>query len=336
MRSEYGANRRRQLEGRAGEVYREFVLAGTVSTDDPRVARDHPDRPCLDLLVELGLLTLDSPLGGYVAVDPATAQSRIVAPMGQEAADLLAESTSWANTLAELGQAFRRTNIARSPILELRGYANINRYVDASVADATSELLTARPASGGLAEILQDALERDVRALRRGVSLRTLYQHSARRSQPVKEYVERVREHGAQVRTLDELFNRLVVVDRTLALVPSTEAAEVAIAIHQPSLVRYLADVFDRYWERARDFGDKEPDPQRTVADDVSNLTVRMLIEGQSDHASAKRVGVSPRTYAGYVAALKEQYGAQTRFQLGYAMGRLGPIGPEPDQDEGN
>ena len=53
----------------------------------------------------------------------------------------------------------------------------------------------------------------------------------------------------------------------------------------------------------------------------MRQLTVRMLTEGHSDPASAKRVGVSTRTYASYVAALKEEYGVETRFQLGYAMG---------------
>ena len=53
-------------------------------------------------------------------------------------------------------------------------------------------------------------------------------------------------------------------------------------------------------------------------------MTIRMLIEGHADPTSAKRLGVSPRTYAGYVADLKEEYEAQTRFQLGYAMGQQG------------
>jgi len=54
----------------------------------------------------------------------------------------------------------------------------------------------------------------------------------------------------------------------------------------------------------------------------VHNMAIRMLIEGHSDNASAKRVGVSPRTYAGYVAALKDEYGVESRFQLGYAIGQ--------------
>jgi hypothetical protein len=39
---------------------------------------------------------------------------------------------------------------------------------------------------------------------------------------------------------------------------------------------------------------------------------------------SAKRLGVSPRTYAGYVADLKDEFDAETRFQLGYTIGKLG------------
>ena len=62
-------------------------------------------------------------------------------------------------------------------------------------------------------------------------------------------------------------------------------------------------------------------------------MTVRMLTEGHSDPASAKRVGVSTRTYACYVAALKEEYGVETRFQLGYAMGHDGHETTEHDRD---
>ncbi len=58
-------------------------------------------------------------------------------------------------------------------------------------------------------------------------------------------------------------------------------------------------------------------------------MTIRMLIEGHSDPVSAKRLGVSPRTYAGYVADLKQEYDAETRFQLGYAMGARGVSGNE-------
>ena len=70
----------------------------------------------------------------------------------------------------------------------------------------------------------------------------------------------------------------------------------------------------------------------RDIAAEQRAMTIRMLIEGHADPVSAKRLGVSPRTYAGYVADLKGEYEAETRFQLGYAMGRQGVSGREgPD-----
>jgi sugar-specific transcriptional regulator TrmB len=337
---EFGPEERELLQARAGDLYREIAGAGSLSAGAKRFAAGSLDRAALDLLVDLGLVDQDG--DRLCAVDPSLVQSRVVTPLGQRATALLTESTAWATTFAELGQAFRREAAAASPITEVRGLDNINRFLQAAVGDAEDELLTAQPAGARSASTLELAIDRDVRALQRGVSMRTLYQHSARRSVATREYVARVVEHGAQVRTLDEFFNRLIVVDRRLAVVPGAEGTKLAIAIHDLNLVAYLADIFERYWERAREFTDREEPTKRAVADDVHNMTVRMLIEGHSDNASAKRMGVSTRTFAGYVAALKEEYDAQTRFQLGHSMGRLsGPTGelprrPRPEPEDGD
>ena len=329
---EYGAAHRRLLQSDAGDLYQKIVLEGAISGDDARIVDGGVHHEAFTFLVDIGLLALDPPTGSYLPVDPATVQSRVVAPMGQRAAELLAESTDWANTFAELGLAYRRTAPNDLPIVELRGLPNINRFLTAAVGDAQHELLTAQPDGARPAAILEEAIERDQRALQRGVRMRTLYQHSARRSVATREYVEQVIKHGAEVRTLDEFFNRLIVVDRRLAIVPGTEGDHVAVAIHDAGLVNYLVDIFERYWERARGFTDRELSTEREVADDVHNMTVRMLVEGHSDNASAKRMGVSTRTYAGYVASLKADYGVETRFQLGYAIGqqekREGQVAP--------
>jgi hypothetical protein len=64
-----------------------------------------------------------------------------------------------------------------------------------------------------------------------------------------------------------------------------------------------------------------------------------MLIEGHADPSAAKRLGVSSRTYAAYVADLKEEFEADTRFQLGYVLGRQGVTGENqettPENHEG-
>ncbi len=178
--------------------------------------------------------------------------------------------------------------------------------------DAETELLTAQPAGARRAVVLQQAVERDMRTIERGVHMRTLYQHTARRSKATRDHVNLMIAHGAQVRTLDEFFHRLIVIDRRLAIVPG-EASDVAVAVHDKNLVSYLADIFDRSWERAREYNERGTASDSDIAAEVRQLTVRMLTEGHSDPASAKRVGVSTRTYASYVAALKEEYGVETQ-----------------------
>jgi len=319
MNMQQGPARRALLEGAAGTIFREVVAAGVLPEDDPRLKPGHEDHEAVRVLVELGLLR-QAESGGWVAADPAAAQSGVVAPMGRQVAELLSESAAWAETFATLSQAFRRTPTGASPIEEIRGLPNINRFLESAVDDAENELLTAQPAGARRAVVLQQAVDRDLRTIERGVHMRTLYQHTARRSKATRDYVNLMLSHGAQVRTLDEFFNRLIVVDRRLAVVPG-EAPDVALAIHDKNLVSYLADIFDRSWERAREYNERGSASDSDIAAEVRQLTVRMLTEGHSDPASAKRVGVSTRTYASYVAALKEEYGVETRFQLGYAMG---------------
>ena len=100
------------------------------------------------------------------------------------------------------------------------------------------------------------------------------------------------------------------------------------MAIREPAIVAYLVDVFERSWERARPFTNRETSLMKDIAAEQRAMTMRMLIEGHSDPVSAKRLGVSPRTYAGYVADLKDEYEAETRFQLGYTMGSQGSPAP--------
>ena len=319
MNMQQGPARRALLEGAAGTIFREVVAAGVLPEDDPRLQPGHEDHEAVQTLIDLGLLR-QSESGGWVAADPAAAQSGVVAPMGRQVAELLSESAAWADTFASLAQAFRRTPVRASPIEEIRGLPNINRFLDSAVDDAEDELLTAQPAGARRAVVLQQAVERDLRTIERGVHMRTLYQHTARRSRATRDHVNLMLAHGAQVRTLDEFFNRLIVIDRRLAIIPG-EAPDVALAIHEKNLVSYLADIFDRSWERAREYNERGSASDSDIASEVRQLTVRMLTEGHSDPASAKRVGVSTRTYASYVAALKEEYGVETRFQLGYAMG---------------
>jgi hypothetical protein len=331
----YGPEERALFEDDATKLYEEICQKGGVSASDYRIAEDGELRKAFDLLVEMGLVIFDSEQDGWGPEDPTSVQSRVVSPLSQEAAKLLSESSQWSSAFSNLSQSWRRApqSSARGPFTYLRSVELINSVLDQLLAECEEELLTAQPEAGRDPRFLAKAALRDIGVLERGITMRTLYQHSARRSSVTHKYVAAVTSRGAEVRTLDEFFNRMIMVDRRVAVIPNRDEVAVAVVIREPAVVAFLVNVFERSWERGRPFTNRDTSLLKDIAAEQRAMTMRMLIEGHSDPVSAKRLGVSPRTYAGYVADLKADYDAQTRFQLGYTMGRMGVSGHEEIED---
>jgi len=331
----YGPDQRALFENDATKVYEEICHLGGIAASDYRIDDDGEFRGAFDLLVQMGLLSHDVEQDRWVPEDPTSVQSRVVSPLSQQAAQLLAESAQWNEAFGSLAQSWRRAPqaAATSAITYLRGPV-INSFLTDLLAECEEELLTAQPQATTDAPTLAKAALRDIDTVERGVSMRTLYQHSARRSSATRKYVAAVSARGAQVRTLDEFFNRMIVVDRRVAVIPYQDQEATAVIVREPAVVDYLVDVFNRSFERARPFTSRDSSVLRDIASEQRAMTMRMLIEGHADPVSAKRLGVSPRTYAGYVADLKAEYEAETRFQLGYTMGLQGVSGYEVEDDE--
>ena len=330
-----GQHERGVFEERSAPLYEEIVSSGGIKASDRRIGRNGELREAFDLLAEVGLVVKSDDGTTWRAVDPAAVQARVVAPLGQQGADLIAESAHWAQTFNALSQTWRRSPSAvGAPFAEIRGLSTIGNYLAALAGDAREELLTAQPQYRRGIKQLSQAGAHEIEALKRGVRVRTLYQHAARRGADTRRYVAAVTAAGAEVRTLDEFFNRLIMFDRRIAVIPSHEGLDVAMVISEPSTVVYLVDMFERHWERARPFTSSETSLMRDIAAEQRAMTIRMLLEGRADPAGAKRLGVSPRTYAGYVAELKNEFEVETRFQLGYEMGKRGISGREDDEPE--
>ena len=329
----YGPEDRAIFETHASELFEEVVTSGGIKDDDPRITADAQSKAAFELLVRLNLVAQDADQVWH-AVDPSTVQGQVVTPMGTRGAELLTESAQWAKAFSGLAQTWRRSgHNDRGPYTEIRGPEAIRAFLVSSVADAEEELLTAQPQGLRDGGTIDAATQRDKAALERGVRMRIMYQHSARRSTVTHRYAAAVTALGAEVRTLDEFFNRLIVIDRRIAVIPGASGPATALVIREPNLLAYLVDMFERTWERGRPFADRGSADQRDIAHEQRQMTIRMLIEGHADPASAKRLGVSPRTYAGYIADLKDEFEAETRFQLGYTMGRLGMSGNESRAD---
>ena len=331
----YGPEDRALFESGGTALYEEIVSTGGLPDGDARILDGGDLHRPFEQLRELNLIRHDNETNTWVAEDPSSVQSRVVSPLSVQGARLLEESSQWAHAFGVLTQAWRRApqGSDHGPFTYLHEYA-IDPFIAALVSECEEEALTAQPQAGRDSGKLALAVLRDTALLERGAKIRTLYQHSARRSSVTREYVAAVTERGAAVSTLDEFFNRMILIDRRVAVIPSPNDLKVAIAVREPSVVAYLVDVFERSWERARPFTSREASLMKDIASEQRSMTLRMLIEGHSDPVSAKRLGVSPRTYAGYISDLKEEFEAETRFQLGYTIGRLGVSGTEEPVDE--
>ncbi|WP_435612954.1 LuxR family transcriptional regulator [Streptomyces sp. bgisy159] len=249
----------------------------------------------------------------------------------------VAEQADWAPTAPRPEPGVRPlptgSGTAHSAFRYLYGLPDINSAIQNELDGARSEILTAQPDGSRPHAVLRDALAAVRRQLAAGVAMRTLYQHSTRFDEPTKQYVKAVTEFGVQVRTLPEFFERLIIIDRTVAFIPGSRDRRTAVLVREPALVGFLTDVFTRQWDRAEPFpfvpvraaeaaGDVMPDMRETIR--------KLLIEGRSDKEIARRLGLSLRSLQTHVARFKDDYGAQHRLQLGYLMALSDQMPGEP------
>ncbi|WP_331719255.1 helix-turn-helix transcriptional regulator [Streptomyces sp. NBC_00158] len=239
--------------------------------------------------------------------------------LAQEAAQQAAAQQAPAAALETCGE-----EVVGPGVRYLHGLGSISTAINDALASVRRDILTAQPDGARPSAVLKDALESVRRQISAGIAMRTLYQHTTRFDEATKEYVRTVTEYGAQVRTLEEFFDRLIIVD-DVAFISANEDRTTAISITEPTIVRFLRDTFDKAWDRAKPFP-FVPLHAAKAADEVvpaiRESISRLLVEGYSDKAIARRIGISERSLQAHIAAIKQDLGALNRLQLGYLLGR--------------
>ncbi|MFI6460494.1 helix-turn-helix domain-containing protein [Streptomyces sp. NPDC050528] len=126
-----------------------------------------------------------------------------------------------------------------------------------------------------------------------------------------------------QVRVVDKVPTKLVVADRTLAMVPLTShtAEPAALVVHASGLLELLSGLFESIWRDALPLrlgpsGATEQDPDGPDATDLEVLS--LLLAGLTDASVAKQLDLGLRTVQRRVKHLMELSGVTTRLQLGW------------------
>ncbi|MFJ8546927.1 LuxR C-terminal-related transcriptional regulator [Streptomyces sp. NPDC093586] len=206
------------------------------------------------------------------------------------------------------------------------------RAIAEAMAEAGDELLSIQPhdpVMTRLPQVHEDAMARDQAFLDRGGRIRALYQHTARNAPYLLARYEALR-GDVEARTLDEITERLIIVDRTVAFVPASTDRTLALEVRHPALVAYFVTVFDRFWHLATPMH-----PQAVRQPTLDGVTPRqraiaaLLVEGHTDADIAGRLGMNVRTARVHIAKLAATLGSESRAQLGYLIGRSGILDRE-------
>ncbi|MEV0253164.1 helix-turn-helix transcriptional regulator [Streptomyces sp. NPDC050732] len=279
--------------------------------------------PCL---VEFGLLHPDPDDVSWLRpVPPSAVLAQRLHPLERE----IQERRRMAVELTDVFEPFMaitaRTEPTTHAITVLEGDARIHSAIERATAECHSEVLTVQPGGGRSENTLTVALQRGQTILDRGITMRTLYQHTVRHSQGTLAYAAHMTQGNVEIRTLEEVIDRLMIFDRTIALIPARDDQQVALELRHPGLVAYLAKVFEQQWSRAIPLLEEVPYPPSVGGiTGVQRSIAKLLVEGHVDEAIARRLGMNVRTCRAHIAKIAAALGSGSRAQLGYLIAQSG------------
>ncbi|MFE1322465.1 hypothetical protein [Kitasatospora phosalacinea] len=309
----------RLLSEAAHEVYLSITQSGGRAKTE-----EHEDsRAQIAELIEFGLLVPESDDPSIVAaVDPKVISTSLSTAWQREAAQLLSRSAALAGELRSLDEAFgelRGQGQTDGKIEYVHGGPAINQRLAVLIDNCSQELLTAQPGGGRGSEVVRGAISRDLGVLQRGGTTRSIYQPSARYSSPTLEYVETMTTAGSQIRTLDEPFTILIIIDRRVAVIPGSQDKSQAAFVSDQAVVSYLVQYFESLWGRALPFQASREVPP-VVLSSLRRQIIRSMSRGVGHRVIARNLGLSERTLARHIAEMREDYGVDTLFQLGWKL----------------
>ncbi|MEV7511070.1 helix-turn-helix domain-containing protein [Streptomyces sp. NPDC090085] len=311
------------LDARAENVYRAMLidpgsgvaaLAATLGVGEGEV------REALDLLSELALVQPSADDSGRLrAVSPDIGMEILMARGQAELAAqqqrLEASRAAAARLISEYSQL--RPADRHPGVEQLIGLDAVRDRLVALTRDTKDELLAFSPDATLSESALTASRPLNRTLLERGVRMRTVYLDSVRNSRPSVEHANWLTELGGQVRTVASLPTRMLIVDRSTALIPvSDDSSAGAVVLTGHGMLVALCALFESTWATAQPLAEVAvlgPDgltAQQTTA-------VRLLAEGHTDEAIAKRLGVSSRTARRIANELMERLGARSRFEAG-------------------
>ncbi|MEV6012242.1 helix-turn-helix domain-containing protein [Streptomyces sp. NPDC051976] len=227
---------------------------------------------------------------------------------------------------ADLTRLWLAANREQQPAVELvrGGETNVQRFLQCQRASQDEVLTLDMPpyVSEGVARQTEVQLE----LMARGVRYRTVYDCAALADPEQLALARLLAQHGEQARVYDGLPLKLLVTDRSTALVPITLSEDrQSLALTRSPLLDALLALFEFLWERATPLWS-----ERSASAELTDEDAQLLgfaAAGYTDLAISRKLGVNKRTIERRMSRLMTLLGARSRFQAGLQAGRKGLLG---------
>lgn len=302
-------------------AYRALVSVG--AADVPDLARrltlgEHDTERALRRLERHGLAAQSSARPGrWVAAPPGVALGALLTQQRHE----LEKAELAAAMLAEEYRAGLAEPAVHDLVEVVIGAAAVSqRYLQLQLgaSEEVCALVTGNPVAVTGTE--NDAEER---AADRGVRHRVVLERSVLDQPDGITELSATLGREAQVRVVDQVPAKLVIADRTLALVPLTSHTPepAALVVHASGLLELLSGLFESVWREALPIhlgtsgvAEQQPDGP----DDTDLEVLSLLLAGLTDASVAKQLDLGLRTVQRRVKRLMDLTGVTTRLQLGW------------------
>ncbi|WP_030199485.1 helix-turn-helix transcriptional regulator [Streptomyces sp. NRRL S-87] len=313
------------LDATAEAVYRAMLAhpeEGVLALADRLGVPEDAVRRSLDTLSELALVRPSYERQGQLrAVSPDIGMELL---MARQQAELAAQQQRIEASRAAATQLIAEfadlSPTSASPGVEqLVGLDAIRDRISTLAREVRRELMTFAPGGGHRPESLEASKPNDLALLDRGVRMRSLFLDSVRNSQGTVAYATWLTELGGEVRTAPELPTRLIIFDRSTAVIPvsSDDSAAGAVVLTGQGTLTALCALFDTVWSAATPLGAPTAPKDEGTLTAQENTVIRLLSQGLTDEAIAKRLGVSPRTARRLANDLMDRLNARSRFEFG-------------------
>ncbi|QJT04900.1 helix-turn-helix transcriptional regulator [Streptomyces asoensis] len=302
-------------------AYRALVSVG--AADVPDLARrlalgEHDTERALRRLERHGLAAQSSGRPGrWVAAPPGVALGALLTQQRHE----LEKAELAAALLAEEYRAAAAEPAVHDLVEVVTGAAAVTQrflQIQLGASEEVCALVTGTPVAVTGGE--NDAEER---ATARGVRYRVVLERAVLDQPDGMTELTAALGRDEQVRVVDQVPTKLVVADRSLALVPLTgrSAEPAALVVHASGLLELLSGLFESVWREALPLrlgtaGVVEHAQDGPDATDLEILS--LLLAGMTDASAAKQLDLGLRTVQRRVKGLMELTGVTTRLQLGW------------------